>query len=249
MDLLLECRDRLRPIVEEAGLLDGPVVVTAGPLPPGQAIGRPRREDFLLRGREVMVEATFQRSRGQAYAAVPAAFQGMLAEALVLDLEVVANRAIFTAAANAVLHHLGRISRTQHCRDDGPEQCALQAAEQLWQESPAANVGLVGYQPALLEHLARRFGTGRVRVTDLGTENVGHERCGVLVRDGALHTAALVEWADLLLVTGSTAVNGTAGAILSRARQRGIEPIFFGVTAAGPAHLLDLRRLCPEGQG
>ena len=102
----------------------------------------------------------------------------------------------------------------------------------------ARRVGLVGYQPALLEMLA---GSGRqVRVLDLNPENVGATRFGVRVEDGARAREDLIQWADLILCTGSTLCNGT----LVDYMELPVPVVFFGITLAGSAELLGLRRVC-----
>ena len=102
----------------------------------------------------------------------------------------------------------------------------------------ARRVGLVGYQPALLEMLAD---SGRqVRVLDLNPENVGATRFGTLVEDGARAKEDLVQWADLILCTGSTLCNGTIVDYM----ELPVPVVFFGITLAGSAELLGLRRVC-----
>jgi uncharacterized protein (DUF4213/DUF364 family) len=64
------------------------------------------------------------------------------------------------------------------------------------------------------------------------------------IRDGSQRGDALVDESDLLLVTGSTAANGTLDDILAAANKRGVPVILFGVTGAAIAYLSGLRRLC-----
>jgi hypothetical protein len=56
-------------------------------------------------------------------------------------------------------------------------------------------------------------------------------------------TPELLEGAGCAFVTGSTVVNGTIAQFLDL----GIPTVFFGVTIAGPAVVLGLRRYCALG--
>jgi hypothetical protein len=51
-----------------------------------------------------------------------------------------------------------------------------------------------------------------------------------------------LEWCDLALVTGSTLANASIMELLSEK-----PTIFFGVTVAAAAAMLDLNRFCPLG--
>ena len=247
--LLEEAREALEKLIAGRGLDLRPVRVEARGLTPEEAIGRPRRDDFaLLGGKEVMMEARFEGACGQAFTSSPGDYEGSLKDVLSLPLDSDFRRAVFVATLNAVLAYLGLIRGTRHCKDEDPELCGREVAAALAGEHPQARVGIVGYQPALLENVVRAFGPDRVRVTDLNPANVGRVRFGVEVWDGSSRTEELVAWADVLLVTGTTVVNATADRILALARNKGVEPIFYGVTVAGIAYLLGLKRMCPRGR-
>ena len=100
-------------------------------------------------------------------------------------------------------------------------------------------IGLIGYQPAMLERLAENF---EVRVVDLDEKNIGADRYGVQVEDGRDFsvTEKICDWADLILCTGSTICNGT---IVNFLKYKG-KILFFGTTLAGAAPLMGLPRLC-----
>jgi len=196
-----------------------------------------------------MMEARFEGACGQAFTSSPGDYEGSLKDVLSLPLDSDFQRAVFVATLNAVLAYLGLIKGTRHCKDEEPELCAREIAAALAREHPQAKVGIVGYQPALLENVVSAFGADRVRVTDLNPANVGEIRFGVEVWDGSSRTDDLIVWADVLLVTGTTFVNASADRILALARSKGVKPILYGVTAAGIAYLLGLRRLCPCGRG
>ena len=62
-------------------------IVSARPLSPEEAIGKPDRTDYpLLKGKEVMIEAVFIDARAQAFTDMPGTFQGSLHDLMGLDL-------------------------------------------------------------------------------------------------------------------------------------------------------------------
>ncbi|KUK31194.1 MAG: Uncharacterized protein XD63_1543 [Thermoanaerobacterales bacterium 50_218] len=48
-----------------------------------------------------------------------------------------------------------------------------------------------------------------MRVLDLDPDNRGKTKYGVLIEDGEKDLDEVINWAEVLLVTGSTVVNGT----------------------------------------
>ena len=221
------------------------VQVKIGTLSVKQAIGNPTRQDFpLLEGKEVMVEAEFQGSFGQAFTDRPHDFTGSLNEILKLDLDTNEHRAIFIATLNAVMAHLGMVTGVRHCHDEEPEECAAQIAHHILSKFGLVNVGLVGLQPAILENLVLTFGADKVICTDLNPKNIGSRKYGAEIRDGRTETGKLIEWSDLLLVTSSTIVNNTFDDIREKVGSRGKALMIFGVTGAGVSTMLGLERLC-----
>lgn len=236
-DTLME---KFKRIAEEHGLLEKEVTIQCRALTPKEAIGETQRKDFpILDGKDIMIQAKVEESIGQAFTNSPANFQGSLKE--ILELDPVGNshdRSIFIAALNALMRHLGMCDRTIHCKDGGPEECACQAAEYLLTHyGKDVKIAQVGYQPALLEKLSGIF---QVRVMDLNPENVGQVRYGVKVLDGVKDYQETVDWADLVLCTGSTLGNGSIVDYLDLDK----EVIFYGTTAAGAAALMGWKRLC-----
>ncbi|MBW2075934.1 MAG: hypothetical protein JRI58_14545 [Deltaproteobacteria bacterium] len=57
--------------------------------------------------------------------------------------------------------------------------------------------------------------------------------------EGPESTEDAINWADLLLVTGTTLVNGTTGEFPGRKPM-----LFYGTTIAGAAHLMKWDRFC-----
>ena len=231
-------RSQTRALAQEHGLMADVVeVVSARPLTPQEAIGRPDRSDFpLLKGKEVMMEARFRGSRGQAFTSQPGEFQGPVSEVLQRAPETDFDRALLVAAANALLAYLGQAERTIHCRDDGPRQCASGIADYLHERFGSPQVAVIGFQPALITALVGRF---PLRVSDMDPDNIGQSRLGVLV-EGAEKTEEVVDWADVVLVTGTVLANDTLEGILSSK-----PTVFYGVTIAGAAALLGFERYCP----
>lgn len=243
--VLEELKEKLREIAAARRLGDEVVQVTIGTLTAEQAIGSPRRRDFaLLEGKEVMIEAAFRGSFGQAFTDRPHDFNGSLNDILTLGLSSSENRAIFIATLNAVVAHLGMARGMRHCHDEEPEECARQIARHLLNEFGRVRVGMMGLQPAILENLVLTFGAESVRCTDLNPKNTGSRKYGAEIWDGRTETDRLINWSDLLLVTSSTMANDTFDDINKEAVSQDKRLIIFGVTGAGAAALLSLERLC-----
>lgn len=235
-----EFQEKVEQLIREYGLGDCRVEVHGRVLKSSEAIGEPQRKDFpLIKGKESMVEAEFQGCKGQAFTDEPREFQGTIEELLAVPLHERSSgeRAIFVATLNAVMKHLGLADRTQHCRDQEPEKCSRELGDYIGKKYGDVRIGMVGYQPAMIEHLHRMFA---IRVLDLNPDNIGKVKNGVLIEDGEKNREEVIQWADLLLVTGSTVANGTI------VNYYGLEKpvLFFGNTIAGTAVLMGLERAC-----
>lgn len=233
--------ERFEQALDEAGIQNEPIGVVCRTLTPEEAIGKTVRRDFpIISGKDVMIEATFRGVRGQAFTDAPTTFSGTLRD--VMQMDIVHNpheRGIFIAVLNAVMGALNRCTGTVHCRTEGPELCAQNMLGYLRAHAPhARRIALIGYQPALLNGLAES--EYAVRVLDLNPANVGQVRYGVTVEHGETAKDDAIAWADLILCTGSTLCNGTITDYI------GIRPevLFFGITLAGSADLLGLKRVC-----
>ena len=208
--VLDEVKEKFQAIVASRNLGEETVQVTIGTLTVKQAIGSPCRQDFpLLEGKEVMIEAQFQDSFGQAFTDRPHNFSGSLNDVLGLSLNTNENRAVFIATLNAVTANLGMVTGVRHCHDEEPEECASKIAQYIMTNFGRAKVGLIGLQPAILENLVKTFGADNVRCTDLNPKNVGSRKYGAEIWDGRTETERLIGWCDLLLATSSTIVNNT----------------------------------------
>lgn len=246
--VLDEVRSRFNKIVEQEDLFDVDVSVLARPLTPEEAIGTPGRRDFpIITGRERVVEAVVAGSRGHAFTDSPREFTGSLGDVLGLDLETNGDRAIYIAALNAVLMHLGRIEASVHCRDEDPEKCAQVIAATIFEQYGPVDVGLIGLNPAIAEGLVEKFGADHVRITDLDEEKIGETRFGVKILDGRFRTGEMIDASDVFVVTGTTLVNGTFDSLYEIIRSSKMNFFLYGVTAAGISELLGLDRLCPYG--
>jgi hypothetical protein len=102
--------------------------------------------------------------------------------------------------------------------------------------------------PAIAERLVDTFGPDHVRISDLDSENIGELRFGVEIWDGNERTQDLIDASDVVLVTGTTLVNGTFDRIWSRIRAGGKDCLLYGVTASGVSELIGVERICPCGR-
>ena len=58
----------------------------------------------------------------------------------------------------------------------------------------------------------------------------------------------MIDAADIVLLTGTTLVNGTFEPIWRRVRERRKPGLVYGVTASGVCALLGYERICPFGR-
>lgn len=241
-ELFTTLKEKLAKIIEERQLLDKEIKVSCRALTPEEAIGVQERKDLpILNGSEVMIQAEFDGGIGQAFTSSPALFNGTLQD--ILNLDIVNNdydRGIFIATLNAVTRRCALCDRSIHCKDRGPKDCAQKAMEYLkiiYGEN--RKIAQIGYQPFMLEQLSKTF--KNVRVLDLNPDNVGDIRFGIKVLDGVKdYEETVLEWADLVLCTGSTLGNGSIVNFLDI----GKDVLFYGTTGAGAAELMGWKRLC-----
>ncbi len=238
-DLYNEIRTRFRKLVVEHDLLEERVLIKARALSTEEAIGNPESNDFpLQKGKERLMQAAFGSAFGQAYTDRYGDFDGILKEVLDISLENNYRRAIFVATLNAVLRSMNRIDQTVHCRDQGPTQCAEALRQYIQQHHGRKRIVQIGFQPRMVESLASYF---PLRVVDMDPANIGTRKFRVAIEDPKV-TKEAVQWADLLLVTGTTLVNGTISDFLES------KPvIFYGTTIAGAAYLMGWNRFCAKG--
>jgi uncharacterized protein (DUF4213/DUF364 family) len=245
-----ESKVKFEKIVRENNLSNSDVSIIVKTLSPEEAIGTPGRRDFpIVTGKERVVEAEFQGAKAHAFTDSPKEFIGKLEEVIAMPLTDNGKRAIFIATMNAVLKHLNIVETTLHCKDEEPEKCAEEIASYIKETSRPEIVGLVGLNPAILEALSAVFGSKNVRITDLNKQNIGTVKYGVNVWDGNTMTEKLVQESDLVLLTGTTLVNGTFDGIWKAIRQYSKNYLIYGVTSSGICELTGLNRICPYGRG
>ena len=85
-----------------------------------------------------------------------------------------------------------------------------------------------------------------IRVTDMDTK-YRDEPVWNRIWDGVTGTERLMEESKVLLITGTTFVNGTAFKLLDKATGKPV--YFYGTTAAGMVTLMGYERLCFYGKG
>jgi uncharacterized protein (DUF4213/DUF364 family) len=216
-------------------------VVISRPLSAAEAIGNTRRDDFpIIRGKEVLMQAVYKGVPGQAFSAAKGDSIGTLGDVLKLQLNGNFERAVFIATMNAVLRYLGIIEKTVHCRDDGPRRCAASLADWV-RDQNVEKVGLVGLQPAILEALVEKLGKDRIMASDLA--EAGNIHYGVTILDG-MDSSDILKQCQLILITGSTLVNGTIDDLLENARRYERRVVMYGTTIAGTAYIMGLESWC-----
>jgi len=251
-DVYAELKQRALKLFKDQNLLAGRVRIQARGLSVKEAIGNPEADDFpLQKGKERLMQADFCNASGQAFTDRYGDFEGTLDEVLGMGLDNNYRRALFVASLNAVLRHLKQASlnavlrhlkqveKTVHCRDEEPALCAAELCRYLKNRYGRVKIAQVGFQPRMVEALAPAFA---LRLMDLDPDNIGTMRFNTLI-EGPEATDEVIRWADLLLVTGTTIVNGTIEQFL------GEKPVlFYGTTIAGPAHLMGWERFCACGR-
>jgi hypothetical protein len=235
-----ELKNKMLDLCRGNSLFGEKIVVRARTLTPEEAIGNPEGDDFpLKKGKERLMEAEFRGALGQAFTDRFGDYEGTLDEIFSMPLKNNYRRALFVAALNAVLKHLGVIGGTVHCRDEGPAECAAQIGSLIKERAGLAKITQIGFQPAIAEALARDF---PFRLLDLDPDNIGRDKFGIIV-EGPEATADAVDWAELLLVTGTTITNDTIGQFLTAK-----PTIFYGTTIAGAAYLMGWDRFCAKSR-
>ena len=237
---------QLADIVTKHRLLDAHVSVLVKTLTPEEAIGEPGRRDFpIILGKERVIEAEVLGTRAHAFTDSPGEFVGDLKGVLRLSLSSNRERSIFVATLNATLRYLNLIEKTIHCRDEDPERCGKEIASELLKRWGKGKIGFIGLNPAIAENLTETFGAENVRITDLNKQNIHSFKFGVKVWDGNESTEQLVEQSDVILITGTTFVNGTFDQIMRCIQNHKKDCLIYGVTGAGVCKLMGLNRICP----
>ncbi len=212
------------------------------------------RDDYaLVRGPEVLVSCVVRGAVGQAFTAAPRGFSGVIGEVLEADLSDPFMRGVFYATASAIARLAGVVEGTQHCESLEAESCAEELAEWVRAEyGQGARVLHIGYQPGHVEALATLLRDNLI-VTDLKEDNVWGVKHGRLVYDG-IYGRHYIALADLVLLTASALVNGTAWEIITDAALLGKDVAVYGVSGVGALSVLQKHvrlvktRFCPYGK-
>lgn len=245
MDLLQQAQAKFAMLCK-GNHCDNNSVVTVRVLTPDEAIGATANQEFVIKkGKERVIEASWNGARGQAFTDHPNDWQGSLGDLLAMDLTEIPRRAVFTAGLNAVLRGLQQAEGTMHCKDDEPTRCGEEFTLQVHQRFGVQRFGIIGLQPAILNAMVEGFGSARIRVVDLNEDNIGEKRCDVTVWDGEKDLDKLVDWCQVGVATGSTVVNGSINGLMEKFATAGKPLVFFGNTISGVASLLNLKRICP----
>jgi uncharacterized protein (DUF4213/DUF364 family) len=246
ISILENSRIQLGEIATKNGLLNAPVSVLVKTLRPQEAIGDPGRRDFpIILGKERVVEAEVLGAKAHAFTDSPGEFVGSLKEVFSLPLTSNRERSIYVATLNATLKYLNLIDNTIHCKDEDPEKCGNEIASQLLKRWGKVKVGFIGLNPAIAENLVETFGVENVRITDLNKQNVNSSKYGVKVWDGNKMTEELIKESEVILITGTTFVNGTFDHIMHCVQKYRKDYLFYGVTGAGICKLMGFNRICP----
>jgi len=271
MGVLSETRDRLLELCRNASVdLATPVTVKwmtpdEGPVRRGREhlIEATLASDAALRSSEDSASPSVAASQsegasslrstsppmaGQAWTDHPSDWTGTLGDVFSMPLRKAGQRAIVVATLNALAGRLGLTAHNLRCRHGKPLDCGRELVRQLRTRfDGAARALVVGYQPGVVEALVESLGTGNVRVLDHDAELVGRTLHGVRIANGDADFTADVRWCDLMLVTGSSVVNGTLDDLLRHSQDASKPLVFFGNTIAAVAAIADLERLCPAG--
>lgn len=235
-----QLRTAFADLLSKNNLEDEHVIISARPMRPDEVIGNPEADDYpILKGKERMMEATFRGAKGQAFTDMYGEWNGNISEVITMTLSNNFRRAIFVSSMNAAMRHLGLVENTVHCRDEEPVHCAEQCLEKMLREAPNSHITMIGHQPRFLELLSGCF---RLSVVDKDPDNIGRTILGTTIM-GPERSEQLINNTDILLVTGTSLVNGTIDQFLNRKPKT----IFYGVTVAGAAKALGLKRYCPLG--
>ncbi len=230
----------IESILQDPVLSRSNVSITCKTLTPEEAIGSPGRNDFpLQKGKEKLMQAVVDGFIGQAFTDMPGNYQGTLRDALTLPPVNNYNRAVIIATINALYRKLEKATNTVHCKDAGPGECSQKLIETISSEYGKPRIAVFGLQPAMVEELARHF---EIRVFDLDPDNIGQAKYGITIESGECDPAAVEDWSDLILVTGSTVVNGTIDPFLKLKKK---PVLFYGTTVAASARILGLKKFCP----
>ena len=237
MNIYKKLQNELLKKAKNHNFLNDSITINCKTLTPQEAIGITTHNDYPInKGKEVMIEADFKGSKGQAFTDHFGNSKYTIKDLTELQLNNNRLRANFIASLNAVWRYLGKVQKTIHCKDKEPEECADHLNEYLDMNKKTL---LIGLQPRFLEVLSKY---NKVRVLDLDKDNIGNTKYGITIEDGHNFSAA-VKWCEQIFATGSTLCNTSFENIYNSNKP----VIFFGVTIAAAAEILNLNLYCYSG--
>ncbi len=230
-------KNDLRKTAEENNLLNEKISVKCRALSVKEAIGDTEHDDYpIVKGKEVMVQADFKGSKGQAFSDEFETKEYTVKEIIELELDNNKNRASFISSLNAIYRHLEKCDKTIHCKDNEPLECAKKLDEII---SPYGKILLIGFQPRFCEYISSKK---ELRVLDIDKDNIEKNKFGVIVESPEKLEEA-IDWCDMISATGSTIVNGTIEEFIDAEKPK----IFYGITISAAASILNLKTWCKEG--
>ncbi|MEM4945969.1 MAG: DUF364 domain-containing protein [Archaeoglobaceae archaeon] len=201
----------------------------------------PSEEYAISKGEEKVMECNFRNSKAQVFTTVPSSISLKVSEVLELNLQNIASRSLFYCALNAVMVHYGLVSGTVHCRKDSPLECAKLLFEKLKKVSKLRKILLIGYQPAFAEKLSEKFD---LFITDMNPKNINRKVRNTKILSH-LENLNLIPEVDIVLITGSSLINGTFWELYECAMENSKPLISYGISASGASKILGIERHCP----
>lgn len=215
-------------------LLSETVRVVADPEPETTLL--PDKEPPSLINRpEYRVTAYFHDHKGEAYTECPRDFTGTLEQLLSLPMNDQGIDARFVAAVNAVLCFLTGSPGSFPDDPNAHKIYAERICSYVKEHYGTSRIVLIGYDGYLVKQFMDEgldFWT-LDRDPNHITKNRFHH---IVVNSGYYNRESSFAWGRIFLVTGSTLCNGTIIQYLNS----GKELLFYGITCAGAASLLQL---------
>ena len=178
---------------------------------------------------------------GQAYTETPESFQGTLKEALEIPPTEKGISAVTISALNAAMNILGLAPGTFPEEEQSRIDYADALCRYVAEKHGKSNIILVGYDGYLVKRFVEEgfdFWTMDRDPANI-TQNRFHH---VVVNNAKRNRESSFVWGKYFVVTGSTLCNGTILHYLDS----GKELLFYGITCAGAATLLNLPWFAPE---
>lgn len=178
---------------------------------------------------------------GEAYTETPEAFEGTLKEALAIAPTEKGISAVTISAINAVMNALSLAPGVFPAEEQFHYDYADALCRYVTEHYGRSQIVLVGYDG----YIVKRFMDEGLDfwTLDMDPDHIAQDRFDHVVVNGAkLNRESAFAWGKIFIVTGSTLCNGTIIPYLDS----GKELLFYGITCAGAATLLELSWFSPE---